>query len=103
MVWLLLDNGGAVDVKGKDGRTALMYAILQGHAEVVRLLLGKGGAVDVKGKDGRTALMYAILVQGRKTWSFIGTTTTGSSLVHCKLYWEPACAALRLGSDARLN
>ena len=39
-----------------------------------------------------------------KTWSFIGTTTTGSSLVHCcKLYWEPACAALRLGSDARLN
>ena len=35
--------------------------------------------------------------------SFIGTTTTGSSLVHCKLYWEPACAALRLGSDARLN
>ena len=38
-----------------------------------------------------------------KTWSFIGTTTTGSNLVHCKLYWEPACAALRLGSDARLN
>ena len=25
------------------------------------------------------------------------------NLVHCKLYWVPACAALRLGSDARLN
>ena len=34
---------------------------------------------------------------------FIGTTTTGSSLVHFKLYWVPACAALRLGSDARLK
>ena len=32
-----------------------------------------------------------------------GTTTTGSSLVHCKLYWVPARAALRLGSDARLS
>ena len=28
-----------------------------------------------------------------KTWSFIGTTTTGSSLVHCKLYWVPTCSA----------
>ena len=27
--------------------------------------------------------------RGCKTWSFIGTTTTGSSLVHCKLYWVP--------------
>ena len=36
-----------------------------------------------------------------RTRSFIGTTTTGSSLVHCKLYWVPARAALRLGSDAR--
>ena len=32
----------------------------------------------------------------------LGTTTTGSSLVHCKLHWVPARAALRLGSDARL-
>ena len=27
---------------------------------------------------------------------FIGTTTTGSSLVHFKLYWVPACAALNV-------
>ena len=33
----------------------------------------------------------------------IGTTTTGSSLVHRELYCVPACAALRLGGDARLN
>jgi len=31
----------------------------------------------------------------------LGTTTTGSSLVHCKLYRVPARATLRLGSDAR--
>ena len=36
-----------------------------------------------------------------KTRSFIGTTTTGSSLVHCKLYWVPARAALRLGTSDR--
>ena len=28
-----------------------------------------------------------------RIWCFIGTATTGASLVHCKLYWLALCAA----------
>ena len=59
------------------------------------------GVREAPPKQGQCeSFCYSSTRRGGKTWSFIGTTTTGSSLVHCKLYWEPACAALRLGSDS---
>ena len=39
-------------------------------------------------------LCEVLVAAACKTWSFIGTTTTGSSLVHCELYW------VRLQEDA---
>jgi len=38
----LLERGAAVDLKDKDGRTALMFAAQQGNAEAVQLLIGRG-------------------------------------------------------------
>ena len=46
------------------------------------------------------SLLSRIKAHFCRIWPFIGTTTTGSSLVHRELYCVPACAALRLGGDA---
>mgnify|MGYP001798770329 CR=1 FL=1 len=52
-LWLLLD---------KDGATALVYAAMGNHLEVVQLLYGQGADLDVQDKkNGWTALMQATL------------------------------------------
>ena len=43
------------------GGTALMYASLRGHLEIVKYLISKGADVNAKNDDGWTALMYASL------------------------------------------
>ena len=52
--------------KDNDGRTALMYAAIEGHEPVVRLLLLEGHAdADAKDNNGSTALMQAA-IQGHE-------------------------------------
>ncbi len=41
------------------GNTALMYAIMQGHAKVVSLLIAAGAKLNIKNKDNKTALDLA--------------------------------------------
>ena len=50
----------AVNAKGANGWTPLMYASLYADAATVRLLLEKGADVNAQNSDGGTALMYAI-------------------------------------------
>lgn len=51
--------GVNIKTKDKDGRTALMGAAMNGHAEIVRILLDTGAEVNIKDKYGSTALMAA--------------------------------------------
>jgi hypothetical protein len=53
------NRGVNVKTKDKDGRTALMGAAMNGHAEIVRILLDEGAEVNIKDKYGSTALMAA--------------------------------------------
>jgi ankyrin repeat protein/predicted GIY-YIG superfamily endonuclease len=55
----LLAGTGNINAQDKDGKTALMWAALDGCPNIVRVLLAKGAAVDVKDKDGKTALIWA--------------------------------------------
>jgi ankyrin repeat protein len=48
-----------LDTKDNFGKTALIYAIDNGHTDIVKILLHKGAGIDVKDKSGKTALMYA--------------------------------------------
>ncbi len=59
MVRLLLKGGANRNVRGRDGRTALMWAAISGHLEITQALLQ--GSADVHAKDqmGRTARVYA--------------------------------------------
>ena len=52
------DNDSIHD-QDKHGRTALMYAALNGHLETVRYLVGNGAKVNIMDSSGNTALHYA--------------------------------------------
>jgi len=58
-VELLLKKGANVNAKDKYGGTALMYAAVKGHKEVVELLIENGADVNAKNIMGKTALMSA--------------------------------------------
>jgi len=66
MVRFLLEIGTDVNVKDKDGKTALMFTSdlwggvpVNAYLEVAELLLDKGADVNAEDKDGKTALMVA--------------------------------------------
>jgi ankyrin repeat protein len=57
---LVKANPKAVNARGNDGWTPLMYAALYGNAESVKLLLDGGAQVNTQNDAGGTALMYAV-------------------------------------------
>lgn len=72
MVVLLLGRGASVNMKDKDGYTALMWASVNGYKSVVvrgqllyesvaKQLLNRGASTDEKNKNGHTALMMACM------------------------------------------
>ena len=50
----------AINAKGQDGWTPLMYAALYGNVDSGRLLLDRGALVNARNDAGGTALMYAV-------------------------------------------
>lgn len=58
----LLQQGADPDTKDTQGRTALMYAGINGQTRIImRELLGRGANVNVKSADGTTALMATVI------------------------------------------
>jgi len=55
----LLFEGIDVNVKDKDGWTALMWAADKCHFDVVELLLKNGANINMKNKNGKTAFLIA--------------------------------------------
>ena len=51
----------------------------------------RNGTATARAKAAHHPSSRSRRMQACKTRYFIGTTTTGSSRVHCKLYWVPAC------------
>ena len=45
-------------MEDRRGETALKYATLEGHTDIVEVLLEKGANVDVKDMNGETSLMH---------------------------------------------
>jgi ankyrin repeat protein len=59
VVKLLLEKGANVDVRNRDGRTALHGAVQMGIERVVRLLLEYGAAINAQDHDGNAAIHFA--------------------------------------------
>jgi ankyrin repeat protein len=62
-----VDRGVDVNVRSKEGHTALMLAAFNGQADVAALLLDAGADVSLKDGSGRTALMFASTGPSRAT------------------------------------
>ncbi|MBM4328897.1 MAG: ankyrin repeat domain-containing protein [Deltaproteobacteria bacterium] len=56
---LLLGIGAAVNMKDRQGKTALLYAAERGDSDTARLLLERGAYVNVEDREGVTPLMAA--------------------------------------------
>jgi ankyrin repeat protein len=67
----LLSKGVSVDLKDKDGMTALIYAAMWNQISVVEILIAKGAAVNIKDKAGMTPLHYAASNGHRETVEYL--------------------------------
>ena len=57
-VELLLSQGASANTKDKDGRPALLEALLNQQSEIAKLLITRGADIQVKDRQGWTPLMY---------------------------------------------
>jgi ankyrin repeat protein len=55
---LFIKAGMNINVRDKDGNTALMLASMTGDPKIVNLLIGKGADINARSTAGYTALMY---------------------------------------------
>ena len=63
---LLLSHGADVELRARDGTTALHRAAAEGHSgDIVKVLLEKGLDINGRDNDGETALLTAIWNLGR--------------------------------------
>lgn len=56
---LLLDRGAEINRSDREGKTALMKAVMNGHEEMARFLFERGADLTARDRTGRTALDYA--------------------------------------------
>ncbi|MBD2744760.1 ankyrin repeat domain-containing protein [Coleofasciculus sp. FACHB-1120] len=59
VVKMLVEAGANINLKGKDGRTALMWAALPGYADATQALIEAGADLDARDDEGNTAMMLA--------------------------------------------
>ena len=55
----LIEEGADINAQDKEGWTALLIALLEGHTEGAKLLIKAGADVTYQDKEGVTALMVA--------------------------------------------
>ena len=57
---MLLSIDADVNAKSSNGSTALIYAVMRGHEDIVAKLIKNGADVNAKRPDGDTALFFAV-------------------------------------------
>lgn len=67
VVRILLVNGIPVDMKSRDGGTALHGACVRGYDNVVQLLLERGADVKIRDNSGKMALHHASMIGSEAT------------------------------------
>ncbi|XP_076101943.1 fibronectin type 3 and ankyrin repeat domains protein 1-like isoform X2 [Mytilus galloprovincialis] len=66
VAYSLLSKGADINIQDRDGKTALMIAIINGHLELVDLLLKRNADLTVKNEYGKTAYQMAQAMEKRR-------------------------------------
>lgn len=63
IIQYLIDRSGkeSINIKDNYAWTALMFAAIKGHSDIVKVLLDNGSDINAKNDDGKTALMLAAI------------------------------------------
>merc|ERR1712039_403426 len=56
-----------INMQDHNGYTALTWAAISGHVDVVQALVDAKAAIDTQGKDGMTPLMWAAYYERKET------------------------------------
>jgi ankyrin repeat protein len=67
LVTQLLEAGGSVRVRGREGDSVLHHAARAGADDIVMLLIERGAAIDLRDLSGGTALFYAVQAERKET------------------------------------
>lgn len=97
-----LKHGFPVDIKNKDGYTALMMASYYGHEDIVTTLLNQGADRCLRDNKGNTALMGAIF---KLEWSIAKQLKNVDCDVNAKQTGQKTLAefAKVIGQDEKLK
>ena len=68
---LLLEKGADIDRQNKNGKTALMIAVENGHVEKTRIFLQNGADVNIQDSCRNTAVMLAVKAGGSRCLSLL--------------------------------
>ena len=72
MLDVLLELGADVNLRNFEQYTALHYAVIHGHEQVVKTLINKGAEIDATNDLGFTPLIY--VAQGKVMPDFMQST-----------------------------
>ena len=94
-----------IDGRDDDGRTALMYAVMQGHTEVIEPLLHHGANLTILDNDGWNVVLYASLYGRHKllnTFLSDSKYNLGAELVNTpnKMGYMPLVVAAEQGWES---
>ncbi|HET6631816.1 MAG TPA: ankyrin repeat domain-containing protein [Rhodanobacteraceae bacterium] len=100
-VELLLRHKARVDARDSLGRTALMVAALEGHAQIASVLLAAGASADLADRHGTTALMEAARAGANAVIAALAShqPATAPRDIHGRDALALACQSPRAGID----
>ena len=91
--YLLKEEPGILDVADNKQRTALIWASIQGHTDVVKFLIDQGADVNVETSNGETALLLASKNDHDEVVSLLlGGSGIGQGTSNCKWSEWSSCS-----------
>ncbi|KAF7511786.1 hypothetical protein GJ744_003517 [Endocarpon pusillum] len=98
VVRTLLDNGAEIKARTIDGESAIHWATVGSHSEVIQLLLDREPLATLVDSDGRTALHWAIAQHNKIVAQQLSMHHGGSYLsVQDNYGWTALYLAVRIG------